>query len=100
LQANPAYCGLLGYSEEELRQIDFASLIYPDDREENLAEVRRVQAGELLFFQIQNRYLRKDGQAIWVHKFVSTLPDETGRPTHLVALVSDIRASITGRWTG
>ncbi|MDI6852080.1 MAG: PAS domain S-box protein [Deltaproteobacteria bacterium] len=89
-QSNPAYCALLGYSEEELRRIDFASLIHPEDRDANLAEIRRLQAGELPFFQIENRYVRKDGQSVWVHKFVSVLPDVTGRPAHLLALVTDV----------
>ena len=90
LQSNPAYCALLEYTEEELRRFEFASLIHPEDREANLAQVRRLQAGELPFFQIENRYIRKDGQLVWVHKFVSILPDAAGKPTYLMALVTDV----------
>ena len=87
---NPAFCALLGYTEEEFRRMDFASLIHAEDRDRNLAEIRRLQAGELPFFEIENRYVRKDGQPVWVHKFVSVLPDATGRPVHLLALVTDV----------
>src|SRR5579883_1295746 len=31
-ECNPAYCVILGYTEEELRQTPFASLVYPEDR--------------------------------------------------------------------
>jgi PAS domain S-box-containing protein len=89
-QCNPAYCALLGYTEKEFRRLEFASLIHPEDRNANLAKVHRLQDGELPFFQIENRYVRKDGQTVWVHKFVSVLPDARGKPAHLVALVTDI----------
>jgi PAS domain S-box-containing protein len=89
-QCNPAYSALLGYSEEEFRRINFASLVHPEDREANLIEIRRLQAGEVSSFEIENRYVHKNGQPVWVHKSVSVLPDETGEPAHLVALVLDV----------
>ncbi len=87
-ECNPAYYHLLGYSEEELRSVDFASLVHPDDREANLAQTRRLQAGEISSFDIENRYIHKLGAPIWVHKFVSVLPGENGEPVHLIALVT------------
>jgi PAS domain S-box-containing protein len=89
-RCNPAFCRLLGYSEEELRTIAFSSLIHPEDRDTNLAEIQRLKSGELPHFQIENRYVRKNGLAVWTHKFVSALPGENGEPAHLMALVNDI----------
>jgi PAS domain S-box-containing protein len=89
-QCNPAYCALLGYTEEELHQIAFASLVHPEDRQANLAQIRRLRAGEVTSFEIENRYVHKRGHAVWVRKWVSILPDETGQPAHLMALVTDI----------
>ena len=71
----------------------FGELIHPEDREGNLAETRRLQAGELQSFEIWNRYVHKDGRPVWVRKFVSTLPDETGKPAHFLVLVTDVTAS-------
>ena len=87
---NPAYCALLGYSEEELRQLSKADLIHPDDRTANLRAMQRLKARELPFFETENRYLRKDGRTVWVRKFVSTLPDVSGRPVSLMALITDV----------
>jgi PAS domain S-box-containing protein len=92
-RCNPSYSALLGYTEQELCQIDFSSLIHPEDREANLAAVRHLKAGAKLFFEIENRYLHKNGEPVWVHKFVSILPDEEGNPAHLMALVTDITRS-------
>src|SRR5262249_38710324 len=68
---NPAYSSLLGYSEPELRELHCAALIHPDDREQNLSEKRRLDAGEIPSFKIVNRYVAKDGTPLWVHKHVS-----------------------------
>jgi PAS domain S-box-containing protein len=90
LECNSAYCALLGYTEKELRAIGFASLIHPEDREANLVLVRRLQAGEIASFEIENRYIHKNGEPVWVHKFASVLHGEKREPTHLIALVTNI----------
>ncbi|WP_170285877.1 PAS domain S-box protein [Propionivibrio limicola] len=95
LQCNPAFCQLIGYSEEELRSKVFSSLVHPDDREANLIEVERLKAGEVSHFDIENRYVRKDGSSVWVEKFVSLLPGENGNPGLLIALLNDITARKT-----
>jgi two-component system CheB/CheR fusion protein len=88
-QGNEAFTSLLGYSEEELRHKDLGELLHPDDRAENQAAVRRLIGGETQYFEIENRYLRKDGEPVWVHKFVCRLPIIGRRPS-LVALVTDV----------
>ena len=89
-QCNPAYCRLVGYTEKELKSIDFSTLIHPEDLEANLLNIEDLKSGNIPDFTIENRYLRKDGRIVWAQKFVSALPDETGRPSHLLALINDI----------
>src|SRR5262245_57126205 len=89
-RCNPAYCALLGYTPEDLHRVAFPALVHQDDRAANMAEFRRLLAGELLFFEIENRYVHKSGAPVWVRKWVSLLPDAAGRPAHVVVLVSDI----------
>jgi two-component system CheB/CheR fusion protein len=89
-RCNPAYCHLLGYTEDELRGRHYASLIHPEDTGANLEEIRRLYSGELTHFEIENRYLRKDGESVWVHKVVSLLCSASGERAHLLALVTDV----------
>ena len=88
-QCNPAYTALLGYREDELRERELASLVHPEDRAANLAATRRLIAGEVASFEIENRYVRKDGELRWVRTYVSVLTSEAGKPAHLLALVTD-----------
>jgi len=90
LQCNPAYEAILGYTETELREVNFAELVHTDDRAANMRAVTQLRAGEVPHFAIENRYHRKDGTAVWVHKFVALLYDAAGRPANLVALVTDV----------
>jgi PAS domain S-box-containing protein len=87
---NPAYSKMLGYSEEELRDLHSADIQHPDDRNTNAEEVRLLVEEKIPSFEIVNRYLGKDGKSIWVHKYVSLLRDPSGTPTHRIGLVTDI----------
>src|SRR5262249_50320730 len=87
-QCNPAFCALVGYSENELRGMHFSSLIHADDRDEN--SDRGLRTGEVNTVVIENRYLHKSGRPVWVRKIISTLPDESGKPSQFFALAIDI----------
>jgi PAS domain S-box-containing protein len=87
---NPAYSAMSGFSEDELRGLNFLDLVHPDDREANLAENRRLLAQEIPSFGISNRMVRKDGKLIWRYKYVSLLRNAAGTPASVIALVTDI----------
>jgi PAS domain S-box-containing protein len=87
---NPAFSAMLGYTEEEFKKLAIADLQHPDDRDMNLDEVRRLVEDRIPSFEISSRHLRKDGKVVWVHKHVSLLRDASGKPTSIIALVTDI----------
>jgi PAS domain S-box-containing protein len=89
LRCNPAYCRLLGYTEEELLELNFKTLVHPEDLAANLVEIQRLLEQRVPSFEIENRSRHKDGRDVWVRKYVSFLQDPTGQPTNLFALVAD-----------
>src|SRR5260370_1245545 len=89
-QCNPAFCALVGYSESELRGKHLGILLHPDDRDDNIDKVRRLRRGEMAAVEFENRFIHKNGQPVWVRKIISTLPDETGKPSQFFALAIDI----------
>ena len=90
LSCNPAYTKMLGYSEEELRALAFPTYVHPEDKDENIAACKRLAAGEISSYEIINRYVCKDSRSVWVHKFVSLLRDDCGKPANILVLVTDI----------
>jgi len=90
LQANERVCEILGYTKEELMGRTFMSLTHPDDLAIDLENQRRVAAGEILSFTREKRYLRKNGEPVWVNLHVKAI-DQAGRPAdHSVTVVEDL----------
>jgi diguanylate cyclase (GGDEF)-like protein/PAS domain S-box-containing protein len=90
IQANPAFCNMLGYSEVELRALDFYALIHPDDRSSTLESVNQLLAGKIDDFIVEKRYLRKDGSAMWANISVSLIRSANGKPASLIAVAENI----------
>jgi len=92
LAVNRADCELLGYTEDELLATTFLGATHPDDIAITRAVVTRALAGEGDQYQLEKRYLRKDGQTIWVHLSVSLIRDEDGAPRYFISQAQDITA--------
>jgi PAS domain S-box-containing protein len=90
LRANSALCEMLGYSEEELREIDFQAVTHPEDVAEDLANLGRLISGEVSSYNRVKRYYRKDRRLIWVSVAISAVHDAAGTPLYFVGQVEDI----------
>ncbi len=93
LEVNDALCKMLGYSHEELMRMSWAELTHPDDLAENLRIYNRMLSGEIDSYTIENRFIRKDGEAIHVRRAPQAVRKPDGSIDYIVAIVEDI----TGR---
>ena len=89
IQVNRALCDLVGYSEEELLGKTFHDITHPEDVANNLELFERLWAGEIDDYQLEKRYLRKDGGVIWIHLTGSIVRDADG-PKNGIAQIVDI----------
>ena len=89
-KANHAFCTLLGYTEDELLSKTIQDITYPDDLESDLTEVERTLRGEIETYQIEKRYVRRDGQIVWSYLSVSLVRDELGAPAYFISQIQDI----------
>ncbi len=90
LQANRAFCEMLGYSLAELEARTMDTLAHPDDLARATAETLRLIRGEQRAFQMEKRYLHKDGHVVWCLLNLSLTRDADGQPLHLIAQIQDI----------
>lgn len=90
VQCNPAYCGITGYTEEDLSTLGFQVLLEPLGHEAIPDQVRRLRTGAQEHFELEGEYPRKDGGRVPVHMNVSLLPDVSGEPAQLLVLVTDM----------
>jgi PAS domain S-box-containing protein len=88
LFVNPAFCSMLGFSEEELRNKHCVDFSPPEDAEKDWALFQQLKAGSIDHYQLEKRYFRKDGSLVWGRLSISLL---NSRPSPLViAMVEDI----------
>jgi PAS domain S-box-containing protein len=92
LRVNRTLCELLGYTEEELLGRTFQQITYPEDLDADLEFVRQVLAGEIRTYQMEKRYLRKDGSLVWALLSVSLVRGDDGDPRYFVSQIEDISA--------
>ena len=90
IKVNLAFCQMLGYTEAELLQLKIADISYPEDMLKNRDLMIPALKGEIPNYQLEKRYLRKDGQIVWGHLAVSIFFDDTGQPIYFLAKVEDI----------
>jgi PAS domain S-box-containing protein len=90
LKVNRSLCEIVGYTAEELLTMCFQEITHPDDLEPDVALGRRMLAGEFPSYQMEKRYIRKDGRTVWIHLSVSLVRDADGTPAYSVAQVLDI----------
>ena len=76
VEFNPAHVQMCGYSAEELKSMSFADYTHPDDLENNMPDVQIAGPGGPPSFSLEKRYLRKDGETIWVRLVSSRLDQE------------------------
>jgi diguanylate cyclase (GGDEF)-like protein/PAS domain S-box-containing protein len=90
VRANMALCGLLGYSEAELRQMTFQQLTHPEDLEKDLTLLAEVVAGTRHNYQMEKRYFRKGGELIWALLSVATVREPGGEVRYFISQIQDI----------
>jgi len=86
---NERFCEIVGYSETELLEMRMHDITYPDDLRENNRMFETMMAtGEN--FEIEKRYVRKDGSLVWVANSVSGVRDSSGRIERVAGVITDI----------
>lgn len=90
IRVNHKLCEMTGYSAEELLKEKGVKLTHPDDRERNRGARAAVLKGESDTWFIEKRYVRKNGEVIWVHVNGNLIRDSSGQPYRTVAVIQDI----------
>jgi PAS domain S-box-containing protein len=93
LKVNAALCSLLGYEAEEFLRQDFQTITHPEDLGPDLQFVEALIAGEIPTFQMEKRYLHKNGSIVWALLTVSLVRSDDGTPKFFISQIQDI----TGR---
>ncbi|AIF46287.1 sensor domain-containing protein [Dyella japonica] len=90
LRVNAALCDMLGYSEQELLTRALPDLTHVDDLPASRELSRSLREGRRETYQLEKRYIHRDGHVVHVLLSVSAVRSINGEPNHAVAQILDI----------
>jgi PAS domain S-box-containing protein len=90
LEINDCLCDMLAYSRAELMEKTWAELTHPEDLAADVSQFNRVLDGSIDGYCLDKRFLRKDGQILWVCMAVRCVRKANGSARYFVATLQDL----------
>lgn len=89
LHTNPAFAEMLGYHPQDLIGKDVFQFTYEPDQQDTLKMVNLLNSGQISEYDLEKRYVRRDGNTFWAKTWVS-LMERNGKDVIRVAIVENI----------
>ncbi len=90
IRINRAFARMFGYAPDEMLGMTMAQITHPDDLQESYDRRQSLLAGKANFFQMEKRYIHRDGRILWGLTNVSLVRDSAARPAIYFGQVQDI----------
>lgn len=92
-ELNAMYADIAGRTREEMLSINTMQLTHPDDIQQDLSIIEKVNAGSISCFRLHKRYIRPDNSVVWIAMTVApTSTLDRAQQRHL-CMISDITES-------
>jgi len=90
LRINHKLCRIVGHSQEELLLQSIENLIHSDNSETWRDIVRPVLAGNILTLSIERRFIRKDGNPLWINLTIALVHNPDAMPNYFIVVLENI----------
>lgn len=90
LHANQRFCDMVGYSQTEMQVIDWGKITHPDDMALNQAYLDQAIRGEIDDFQMEKRFIHKDGHIVYVDLAVHFVRKTDEQLDYSIGMMLDI----------
>jgi diguanylate cyclase (GGDEF)-like protein/PAS domain S-box-containing protein len=92
ISVNPALSDIVGYTESELLTSDVEAITHPDDRDADRVQMARMVARRIDTYQLNKRFIRRDGRVVWTQLNGSLVWQQNGKPQYFICQIQDITA--------
>ncbi|MCS6814464.1 MAG: PAS domain S-box protein, partial [Cyanobacteria bacterium] len=93
IRCNSLLSEVTGYSLAELMTMSFVDFTHPEDIAADFRSLQQLLAGATSRYQMEKRYIHKDGHQLWVHLVVCLIRDQAGNPLYALGMSRDITES-------
>jgi diguanylate cyclase (GGDEF)-like protein/PAS domain S-box-containing protein len=90
LETNEKFCDIIGYTQEEALGLRIKDLTFPDDWKLDVVYKDQLFRGEIPFFSMEKRYIKKNGELAWVYTTVTYMHGDENEDDFLIGIVQDI----------
>lgn len=90
LEVNDKLCEIVGYSHDELITKTFQDITHPDDLQIDLNYVDQLLKNEISTYSMEKRYIKKNGDIIWINLTLSLVRDSNNDPDYFISIIEDI----------
>jgi PAS domain S-box-containing protein len=90
VDANPAICRMFGMTREELIGFDPTFATHPEDDPASIQLSNELASGKRDSYEVDRRYIRKNGEVFWAHISMSLVRGENDQPLYLIGILMDI----------
>jgi PAS domain S-box-containing protein len=90
IRINDCLCKMLEYSEQDLRQMNWAELTHPDDLAADVEQFEKLLANEIDGYALEKRFISRTGKIIPTKLVVRSIRKTNGELDYVVAMVEDI----------
>lgn len=90
LKVNRKLSAILGYSQTELLQTTFQKITFPEDLEKDLRLFDEVIEGKRNSYQVEKRYIHKNGSVVFTLLNVAVIRDKDGNAESFISQITDI----------
>ncbi|MFB2936863.1 ATP-binding protein [Aerosakkonemataceae cyanobacterium BLCC-F154] len=91
LKANPAMSNLIGYTEAQLRRLDYRTISHPDDFADEMKFIQQLINGAVLGKSpLQKRFICRNGAIVWAEVTIFLRGELEAEDSYLLVFVKDL----------
>ena len=90
IEVNDRICDMLGYERHDLMRMTWAALVHPDDLSVDIRNYDRIIDGEVDGYQIEKRWIGKDGNVIHTNSSLGCRRSEDGSIDYFAVMVEEV----------
>lgn len=98
MEVNPSFAAMLGYTPRDLAGVHFADFTYLDDIRADFDLFDAVMRGERDSYQLEKRYLHRDGSIVHVLLSATVVRTEDGAPFQFISEIIDLTEQKRVEW--